>query len=173
MATPGAASTATSPPIRPAPSASTTTSIPTAITTSIPTASTTTVPAAPTSAVPIAPTPAVADTGAPARPVVRQVNAPTAGVGSASPSAAAATTTAAPRPAAAASAPDDEGPVAAGGITRALLAAQADGRRAAPLQPMLGPVATASWQRYLNSFNQPIPQWFRERVENSGGSSSQ
>jgi hypothetical protein len=52
-----------------------------------------------------------------------------------------------------------------GALVRALMAAQADGRRAGPLLPMLGPVATASWDRYLESFRHPIPEWFRERVE--------
>ncbi|OZI30475.1 hypothetical protein CAL29_20840 [Bordetella genomosp. 10] len=107
------------------------------------------------------------------RPVVRQVSTPmpVSGADTAPPPSGPAY--AAPRPSAAAPAPADEGPTGAGGITRALLAAQADGRRAAPLQPMLGPVATASWERYLDSFNQPIPQWFRERVDSSRGSSAQ
>lgn len=53
---------------------------------------------------------------------------------------------------------------AMGDVTRGLLAAQADGRRAGGALPMLGPVSTASWNRYLDSFRQPIPQWFTEKV---------
>ncbi|MBO9356682.1 DUF3613 domain-containing protein [Bordetella petrii] len=52
-----------------------------------------------------------------------------------------------------------------GDVTRGLLAAQADGRRAGGALPILGPVSTASWNRYLESFRQPIPQWFAEKVE--------
>lgn len=54
--------------------------------------------------------------------------------------------------------------------TRGLLAAQADGRRAGPELPILGPVATASWQRYVESFEHPIPEYFVTRV-NTGGAS--
>ncbi|ALM83995.1 DUF3613 domain-containing protein [Bordetella sp. N] len=117
-----------------------------------------------------APDPAAAPM--PDRAVVRQVNTPMPVTGADTAAPPAGPAYAAPRPSATAAAPADEGPAGAGGITRALMAAQADGRRAAPPQPMLGPIATASWQRYLNSFNQPIPQWFRERVDASGGSSS-
>lgn len=86
------------------------------------------------------------------RPVVRQVASPM-------PVPAA---PAAPAAAQAAGAAADSGP---GELTRALLAAQADGRRAGPALPMQGPVATAAWDRYLDSFRRPIPEWFRERVE--------
>ncbi|MFJ0415694.1 DUF3613 domain-containing protein, partial [Bordetella bronchiseptica] len=71
-------------------------------------------------------------------------------------------------PAAAAPAPDDG---AVGAVTRGLLAAQADGRRAGPGLPLQGPVASAAWQRYLESFSQPIPQWFGERIEDNVGGS--
>ncbi|WP_326946403.1 DUF3613 domain-containing protein [Bordetella pertussis] len=54
---------------------------------------------------------------------------------------------------------------------RGLLAAQADGRRAGPGLPLQGPVASAAWQRYLESFSQPIPQWFGERIEDNVGGS--
>jgi hypothetical protein len=57
-----------------------------------------------------------------------------------------------------------------GVTTRGLLAAQADGRRAGPELPILGPVATASWQRYVESFEHPIPEYFVTRV-NTGGAS--
>ncbi|ETH13938.1 PF12266 domain protein [Bordetella pertussis STO1-SEAT-0007] len=49
--------------------------------------------------------------------------------------------------------------------------AQADGRRAGPGLPLQGPVASAAWQRYLESFSQPIPQWFGERIEDNVGGS--
>ncbi|MGY0699579.1 DUF3613 domain-containing protein [Bordetella bronchiseptica] len=104
----------------------------------------TTVPADPA---PASPAPAAE------RPVVRQVAAPAA------PAAA---------PAAAAPAPDDG---AVGAVTRGLLAAQADGRRAGPGLPLQGQVASAAWQRYLESFSQPIPQWFGERIEDNVGGS--
>ncbi|MFJ1051189.1 DUF3613 domain-containing protein, partial [Bordetella bronchiseptica] len=48
----------------------------------------------------------------------------------------------------------------------------ADGhRRAGPGLPLQGPVASAAWQRYLESFSQPIPQWFGERIEDNVGGS--
>lgn len=84
----------------------------------------------------------------PDRPVVRQVQTPL--------------------PAAPAAAPRAAGHAAVGDVTRALLAAQADGRRAGGALPILGPVATASWQRYLESFRQPIPEWFSEKVKIEG-----
>ena len=74
----------------------------------------------------------------------------------------------APPPAARASADDLDRP---GAVTRALMAAQADGRRAGPGVPLQGPVASAAWKRYIKSFEQPLPQWFGTRIEsNSGGS---
>lgn len=54
-----------------------------------------------------------------------------------------------------------------GDVTRLLFAAQADGRRAGGNLPMLGEAATRSWQRYMESFSQPIPEWFDERVEDN------
>ncbi|WP_026640210.1 DUF3613 domain-containing protein [Bordetella petrii] len=110
------------------------------------------------SATPVAP---ASPQAMPARPVVRQVQtpmpaaAPTAAASTAAASTAAAST-------APASAQRDE---AVGDVTRALMAAQADGRRAGGALPILGPVSSASWQRYLDSFRQPIPQWFGEKVE--------
>jgi hypothetical protein len=52
-----------------------------------------------------------------------------------------------------------------GDVTRGLLAAQADGRRAGGALPILGPVSSAAWTRYVDSFRQPIPEWFQKRVE--------
>ncbi|MGE8704716.1 MAG: DUF3613 domain-containing protein [Achromobacter sp.] len=87
----------------------------------------------------------------PDRPVVQQVQTPL-------PAAPAATT--AP---AASSAPAT--PEAFGDVTRGLLAAQADGRRAGNALPVLGQVSTAAWNRYVESFKQPIPVWFDRNVE--------
>lgn len=90
----------------------------------------------------------------PDRPVVQQVQTPLP---------------AAPAvPAAAAAAPVSTAPAAPeafGDVTRGLLAAQADGRRAGNALPVLGPVSTAAWNRYLESFKQPIPVWFDRNVE--------
>lgn len=110
------------------------------------------------SATPVAP---ASPQAMPARPVVRQVQTP---MPAAAPTAAASTAAASTGAAstAPASAQRDE---AVGDVTRALMAAQADGRRAGGALPILGPVSTASWQRYLDSFRQPIPQWFGEKVE--------
>jgi hypothetical protein len=58
-----------------------------------------------------------------------------------------------------------------GGETRALMAAQADGRAAGPELPILGPVASASWKRYLDSFTHPIPEAFAAKVGGSSGGS--
>lgn len=52
-----------------------------------------------------------------------------------------------------------------GDVTRGLLAAQADGRRAGGALPILGPVSTAAWNRYVDSFTHPVPEWFQKRVE--------
>lgn len=84
-------------------------------------------------------------------PVVRQVEA-----------------TPAPSPAASQAAREAEpAPIAVGDITRALLAAQADGRRAGSELGIPGPVASASWKRYVDSFTYPIPELFEARLEKS------
>ncbi|MFJ3465442.1 DUF3613 domain-containing protein [Achromobacter spanius] len=98
-----------------------------------------------------APAAAVSPAAMPDRPVVQQVQTPM-------PAAPAATT--AP---AASSAPAT--PEAFGDVTRGLLAAQADGRRAGNALPVLGQVSTAAWNRYVESFKQPIPVWFDRNVE--------
>jgi len=95
----------------------------------------------------------VASQAMPDRAVVRQVQTPMPATPAARP---------APAPAAASSAEARED---FGDVTRGLLAAQADGRRAGGALPILGPVSTAAWNRYLESFRQPIPQWFAERVK--------
>lgn len=58
-------------------------------------------------------------------------------------------------------------PIAVGDITRALLAAQADGRRAGSELGIPGPVASASWKRYVESFTYPQPELFEARLEKS------
>lgn len=77
---------------------------------------------------------------------------------------------AAPAPAPATSQPArqaEPAPIAVGDITRALLAAQADGRRAGSELGIPGPVASASWKRYVDSFTYPIPELFEARLEKS------
>ncbi|PUA19805.1 DUF3613 domain-containing protein [Glaciimonas sp. PCH181] len=54
-----------------------------------------------------------------------------------------------------------------GDVTRTLLQAQADGRVAAPRLPMLGAAADASYQRYLESFKHPLPEFFENKVAKS------
>ncbi|KAF3998828.1 DUF3613 domain-containing protein [Glaciimonas immobilis] len=51
-----------------------------------------------------------------------------------------------------------------GDVTRSLLQAQVDGRVAAPRLPMLGATADASYDRYLNSFTHPLPEFFETKV---------
>lgn len=60
-----------------------------------------------------------------------------------------------------------------GDTTRALLRMQADGSRAGNALPMLGEAASRSYQRYLNSFDHPIPEYFEAALPNSkqGGGS--
>ncbi|MEA5666454.1 DUF3613 domain-containing protein [Stenotrophomonas sp. MH1] len=60
-----------------------------------------------------------------------------------------------------------------GDATRALLRLQADGGSAGKPLPMLGEAASRSYQRYLTSFDHPIPEYFETTVPNSsnGGNS--
>jgi hypothetical protein len=51
-----------------------------------------------------------------------------------------------------------------GAETRGLLSLQAGGEAAGADLPMLGAASTAAYNRYLESFKQPIPQWFNERI---------
>jgi len=94
----------------------------------------------------------------PDRPVVRQMSTPM-------PAAAPAASASAPVAATPVQVPAAEHYEDVGDVTRGLLAAQADGRRAGGALPILGAVSTASWNRYLESFRQPIPQWFTEKVK--------
>ncbi|OZI47018.1 TapA domain-containing protein [Bordetella genomosp. 5] len=112
--------------------------------------------ATPGAVTPVPPPPADASAA------VRQVPSQPAAAAAASAAAASAAA-----PAARAGADDLDRP---GAVTRALMAAQADGRRAGPGLPLQGPVASAAWQRYIQSFEQPLPQWFGTRIENKSGS---
>ncbi len=60
-----------------------------------------------------------------------------------------------------------------GDTTRALLRLQADGSQAGAALPMLGEAASRSYQRYLGSFDHPIPEFFEAALPDSkqGGSS--
>lgn len=60
-----------------------------------------------------------------------------------------------------------------GDTTRALLQMQADSSRPGTALPMLGEAASRSYQRYLNSFDHPIPEYFEAALPNSkqGGGS--
>ncbi|NKI67950.1 DUF3613 domain-containing protein [Collimonas pratensis] len=51
-----------------------------------------------------------------------------------------------------------------GDVTHTLLQAQADGRVAGAHLPMLGATADVSWQRYLDSFKHPIPEFYENKV---------
>jgi len=101
----------------------------------------------------------------PQRPVVQQVQTPmpqpAAQSAQSAQSAQAAPAAAATQTASSAPAVEEN----FGDVTRALLAAQADGRRAGGALPILGPVSTAAWNRYLDSFSHPIPEYLQKRVE--------
>jgi len=110
------------------------------------------------SAAPASASAALASTATmPDRPVVQQVQTPLP------PAVTPSTASSASAPTAESSAPARQ--EAFGDVTRGLLAAQADGRRAGNALPILGPVSTAAWNRYLESFKQPIPVWFDRNVE--------
>lgn len=57
-----------------------------------------------------------------------------------------------------------EGSVRIGDVTHILLQAQADGRVAGERMLMLGATADASWQRYLDSFKHPLPEFYENKV---------
>lgn len=56
-----------------------------------------------------------------------------------------------------------------GDATRQLLRMQADGHRAGRQLPMLGDEASASYRRYLKSFNHDIPEFYEAAVAKDGG----
>lgn len=60
-----------------------------------------------------------------------------------------------------------------GDTTRALLQLQADSNRPGTALPMLGEAASRSYQRYLDSFDHPIPEYFEAALPNpkQGGGS--
>lgn len=98
-----------------------------------------------------------------AAPVVRQIDV----TPEAQPAAAPAAQQAAAAAPAEQTALADEQP---GDVTRALMAAQAEGRRAGPGLRLQGPVATAAWNRYLKSFDHPLPEWFDSTGASGKGS---
>ncbi|WP_419687158.1 MULTISPECIES: DUF3613 domain-containing protein [Burkholderia] len=55
--------------------------------------------------------------------------------------------------------------------TNALLDLQRSNRAAAAPQPIDGAAGTYAYQRYLDSFKTPIPQWFGTMSASGGGSS--
>lgn len=53
-----------------------------------------------------------------------------------------------------------------GDATHSLLQRQREGRDASAVpRPVDGPVAERSHQRYLQTFDQPVPAWFGSRLE--------
>ncbi len=65
-------------------------------------------------------------------------------------------------------------PLRIGDATRSLLAQQRQGSQASAVdRPIDGSVAALSHQRYLQSFERPVPEWFRSRMGDtkSGGAS--
>jgi len=66
---------------------------------------------------------------------------------------------------------DEESRDALGAVTRQLLRLQVDGTRAGGRLPVLGDEASASYRRYLQSFEHPIPEFYETAVgkANAGG----
>ncbi|SEL69191.1 Protein of unknown function [Pseudoxanthomonas sp. GM95] len=60
-----------------------------------------------------------------------------------------------------------------GTTTRALLRMQVEGTYAGRSQPMLGDEATAAYQRYLKSFEHPIPEFFEGNLPSGKRGASQ
>ncbi|MFA8340987.1 DUF3613 domain-containing protein [Burkholderia cenocepacia] len=58
-----------------------------------------------------------------------------------------------------------------GHATTALLDLQRSNRSAATPQPIDGAAGTYAYQRYIDSFKTPIPQWFGTMSASGGGSS--
>ena len=54
--------------------------------------------------------------------------------------------------------------VAAGAVTRAWLDAQRNGESAAPARSVAGAVASRTYQRYLDSFEHPLPVFFERKA---------
>ena len=60
-----------------------------------------------------------------------------------------------------------------GRSTNEWLALQRDNRAAAPVQPVLGDVATLAYQRYLDSFKSKIPSSMSSQIGAGGGQAAQ
>jgi hypothetical protein len=69
---------------------------------------------------------------------------------------------------------DDPPPARIGDTTRQILRMQAEGSRAGRPLPILGDEASASYKRYLKSFDHDIPEFFQTTVDknSSGGTGS-
>lgn len=91
-------------------------------------------------------------TSTPDRPVVRRIVAPGQAAATVQPDSSATPS------------PPGRSP-AIGETTRRLLAAQANPDRQGTHLPILGATAQLSWQRYLDSFRHPQPEWFDKRLE--------
>ena len=52
--------------------------------------------------------------------------------------------------------------------TRSLLSMQADSDREGKVLPVHGAAANLAWERYLNSFKHPIPEYMKERIKTNG-----
>lgn len=63
-------------------------------------------------------------------------------------------------------------PAGIGETTRALLRLQAEGTQAGNALPMLGEAASRSYQRYLDSFKHPVPEYFDAALPASGSGRS-
>lgn len=57
--------------------------------------------------------------------------------------------------------------ISIGNDTRSLLRMQADSQRAGRVVPVSGVAASKAWERYLNSFTHPIPEFMEERISTS------
>jgi len=55
-----------------------------------------------------------------------------------------------------------------GDTTTSILQSQANGSMAGAPLPILGPTATLSWQRYLDSYKHPIPETFTRKLDELG-----
>ncbi|WGQ34724.1 DUF3613 domain-containing protein [Alcaligenes faecalis] len=53
--------------------------------------------------------------------------------------------------------------------TRSLLSMQADPEREGQVLPVHGAAANLAWERYLNSFKHPIPEYMTERIKTNSG----
>lgn len=96
----------------------------------------------------------------------QQLTAPTAAA--VSPAATPANTAPMPPPVPAEAAAASDHGSAVGAVTRQLLQMQVDGRHAGQRLPTLGAEASASYRRYLDSFNHPIPEFYEAAIGKNG-----